>query len=140
MDPRTARIHRPPPAPIPPIALNLTAVGVVILAIALTQTLTQTQIRSLRQHLGHLIALGLSTRWARTIVIRQHLVLTVLATAIGLLIGLPAALLAAWRIPGFALSIPWEQLAILTAAVYSSIAVAAVLATRRLTAADSVRA
>ncbi|MGI5215657.1 FtsX-like permease family protein [Plantactinospora sp. CA-290183] len=140
MDPRNARIHRTPPRPIPPMALNLTAVGVVILALAVTLTLTQTQTRILREHLGHLIALGLSTRWARTIVIRQHLVLTVLATAIGLLIGLPAALLAAWRLPGFVLSIPWEQLAILTAAVYSSIAVATALATRRLTAKDRLTA
>ncbi|MFY1696789.1 hypothetical protein [Solwaraspora sp. WMMA2101] len=81
-----------------------------------------------------------SARWARAVLVRQHVVLTVVATGVGLLIGFPAVLLAAWRIPGFVLSIPWGQLAVLTAAVYSSIAVATLLATRRLTAKDRLAA
>ncbi|WFE25912.1 hypothetical protein O7623_21445 [Solwaraspora sp. WMMD791] len=140
LDPRIAKIYRTPPTPIPPVALNITAVGVVILALALTLTTTQTQIRILRQHLGHLVALGVPPRWARAVLVRQHVVLTVVATGVGLLIGFPAVLLAAWRIPGFVLSIPWGQLAVLTAAVYSSIAVATLLATRRLTAKDRLAA
>lgn len=131
MDPRFAKIYRTPPPPIPPVALYVTAVGVVAIALLVTLALTRAQVRALRDYLGHLIALGISIKWARQIVVRQHLLLLALATALGLLSGLSAAVAAA-SIPGFYLSVPWDQLMVLVVAIFCAVTIAALLASRKL--------
>jgi len=134
-----AQIYQTPPTPIPPLALYLTAVGLVLVTFVVTLSLTGTQVRTLRDHLGLLIALGLSTRWVRLVLAHQHLVLLGFATVLGLAIGLPAVVCAAVFIPGFQLSIPWGQLSVLVGSLYASVLLATVLASRRLAAQDRTR-
>lgn len=139
LDVSTVLIYRQPPAPIPPVALYLTAAGVAAMALILTLSLTRAQVRTMRDYLGHLITLGLPVSWARSVVVQQHLVLVGVATVLGLALGLPTALLSAAVIPGFELSIPWRQLALLLAATYAAALLATLLASRRLTAGSRIR-
>jgi hypothetical protein len=134
LDPAMVTIHQTPPPPIPPLALYLTAAGLALMTLVVTLSLTRAQVRALRDYLGHLIALGVPLRWARSVVIRQHLLLLTLATILGLAVGLPPVLLATWLISGFELSIPWDQLTVLLVTVYTSALLATYLSSRRLTA------
>jgi hypothetical protein len=134
LDPAMITIRQTPPPPIPPLALYLTAAGLALMTLVVTLSLTRAQVRALRDYLGHLIALGVPLRWARSVVIRQHLLLLTLATILGLALGLPPVLLAAWLIPDSELSIPWQQLTVLLVAVYTSALLATYLSSRRLTA------
>lgn len=136
IDPHMAKTYSTPPTPIPPLALYLTAAGLVLITFVVTVSLTATQVRALRDHLGHLVALGLSPGWVRMVLARQHLVLLGFATALGLAIGLPVVALTGLLIPGFQLSIPWKQLIVLVGSLYIAALLATLLASRRLTARD----
>lgn len=136
IDPKTAATYREPEPPIPPVALVFTAVGLALVALVVTLSLARAQARALRDHLGHLIALGVPPRWVRLVVVRQHLALLALAAVLGLALGLVTAMLAAWGMPEARLTVPWTQLAVLVTAVFAAVLLATLLSSRRVTAAD----
>jgi hypothetical protein len=140
LDPKTLRTYTPPPPPIPPLALQLTAASVVVLLFVVAAALARSQVRALRDYAGTLVALGLSTRWTRQVLLRQQAVIVALGTAVGLVIALPPVIAAAMLIPHFQLSIPWSELALLMVAVGVATTAAAGWSTRRLSAADRLRA
>lgn len=116
----------------------MTAIGLVVLVLSVSTTVTSGQVRPLRDYLGLIVAMGVPTRWGRQILVHQHTVVIVIATVIGVLIAVPPVLLAAWRLPGFVLSIPWTQLVVLSTAIYLATFAATLPSIRRLRASDRV--
>lgn len=133
VDPETARIYEPPPPPVPPVALYATAIGLAAIVLLVTTAATKSQVTALRDRLVHLLALGLSRRWARQVIVHQHALMLALATVLGIVIAVPPVVFAVALIPGFVLSIPWTQMLVLVFATYFASFAAIFVATRRLT-------
>lgn len=136
LDPRTVQ-HYVPPAPVLPAAGYVaTAVGLVVLTVLTGLAATGAQVRSLRSYLSQLVGLGIAPAWARQVLGYQQLFIVVTGTAAGLLIAVPPVVFIASTSPGWALAIPWGQIAGLLVLVYGAILVTVVRSMRSLTARD----
>ncbi|MFI0409524.1 hypothetical protein [Actinomadura sp. 3N508] len=133
---KAVKVYTPPPPVIPHAGLVATAVGLVVLVLLASLTATRAQTRALRRYLGQLVSIGLPTSWARQVLLYQHGFIITLSTLLGAFIAITPVLVVTVRISGFALSIPWSQLLVLTGAIYLAVLLAALQSIKNLRAND----
>lgn len=133
---RDVLLDEAPPPPVPPVALYASAIGLFALILLVAMAVARGQVSALRAYLGTLIAVGVPTAWARHVLIYQQAVTVALSTLLAALIAIPPVIVAAWRLPGYVLSIPWDWLALVTGAFYAATLAMTLLTARRLRARD----
>lgn len=134
LDPEQVRGYEPPRSRVPPVALYAAAAGLTLLALLTCLAVARSQAAALRGYLGTLIAIGLSTRWARQVLLIEQAVIMGVATLLAAVIAIPPVLLAVWQLPGYVLGIPWSWLGSVLAVVYLGSFLAILSASRRLRA------
>ena len=87
---------------------------------------------ALRDHIGMLTAIGATQRWTTALLLYQQVVVLLIGAGLGLVISVVPVAAAVWRIPGFALDLPWSQSLLLGAAVLAGCVAATLLSARRL--------
>jgi hypothetical protein len=136
LDAKTVQIYTRPAPAVPSAALAVTAIGLLIITLLTTVVAVHGQIRVLRRYLGQLVTIGISPSWARHVLIYQLTAAIVLATVLGLVIATVPTVLLAYRISGFLISIPWEQLIVLLVTLYAALLLTGLRAARRLSPRD----
>lgn len=136
LDPGHIDIYEPPAPITVPLPFYAAIVGLGLSVLATTIAVAKTQVLTLRSYLGRLIAIGLSPRWARHVLLLQSVVVILLSTALALLLAIPPVLIAVLRLPDFALSVPWSWLGLTIGTFYAAAAVATLLSSRRLRSSD----
>jgi len=134
-DPRQVDFYDVDSVQVPP-AFWATIIGLGLLVLLTIFSLTGAQAAMLRSYLGGLIALGLPRRWARNVLNLQTAILVAISTLLGLVIGVVPIVIAALKVPGLMLAIPWSALAAIVALFVGSAALGTALSSRRLKAAD----
>jgi hypothetical protein len=134
LDPKEVLVHATPRAAVTPAAVTASALGLVLLALLTSVAVTRGRVRTLRDQLGTLIAIGAPIRWARGVLLFEQSVLTAVSIAVAAVIAFPPVLVSAWRLPGFVLSIPWGWAALVVAAFAVTVAGATLISSRRLRA------
>lgn len=136
LDPANVDVYEAPePIEVPPVYWGaVAALGVVVLTTGLT--LARTQVATLRTYLGRLIAVGVPPRWTRHVLILQNSVVVAVATMLAVGFAIPSIAIAVLRLDDMTLVIPWAWLGITLGAVYCAVALATMLSSRRLAAAD----
>ncbi|MGI5272492.1 hypothetical protein ACQEUU_25275 [Nonomuraea sp. CA-218870] len=140
VDGRSVQLHTPPPPIIPRAAFVLTAVGLVALLFLGGLAVTSGQTRALRGYLGQLTGLGLSTGWARQILLYEHGVVLAFSTLPAAFIAIVPIFVLVSSVSGFTLSIPWGQLLVLSIAIYLGVTLTALRSARGLRARTSLMA
>lgn len=133
-DAQMARIYTPPAPAVPAPALVATAIGLAFLVLAGVLVATRAQTRTLRSYLSRLMAIGVSPKWARHVLLLQYGSIAATSTLLSLVIALPPTAILAIRVSGFAFAVPWSQLSTLLAAVYLAVVLAALWSTLSLRA------
>lgn len=108
-------IYSPPPPVVAPLAFWSSALGLAALLLVAIASVARAQAVTLRPYLSGLIALGLSTSWARSILYLEICVLAVISVVLGAAISVPPLLVARAQIRGFVVSIPWLEVSLLLA-------------------------
>jgi len=140
LDPLQVGIYQPPePITVPP-AYYGAVLGLAAIVLATTMALARSQVITLRSYLGRLIAIGLSPRWARHVLLIQNGLVILTSTALAALIAVPPVVIAAVKLRGFTLSIPWTWLMLITAAFYLATLAATIASSRRLISKDRLTA
>ncbi|MGW4497454.1 hypothetical protein ACWENR_02390 [Micromonospora sp. NPDC004336] len=140
LDPLQVGIYQPPePIKVPP-AYYTAVLGLAAIVLATTMAVARSQVITLRSYLGRLIAIGLSPRWARHVLLIQNGLVILVSTALAALIAVPPVIITAVKLRGFTLSIPWTWLLMITAAFYLATITASILASRRLASNDRLTA
>ncbi|AVT31293.1 hypothetical protein C6361_19430 [Plantactinospora sp. BC1] len=140
LDPLQVGIHQPPePITVPP-AYYAAVLGLAAIVLATTMAVARSQVITLRSYLGRLIAIGLSPRWARHVLLIQNGLVILTSTALATLIAVPPVVIAAVKLRGFTLSIPWTWLMLITAAFYLATLTATIASSRRLISKDRLTA
>lgn len=133
LDPEQVLVYKPPRSVIPPLAFFAAAAGLALLTLMTCLAVARSQAVALRGYLGTLLAIGLSTRWARQVLLIEQAVILGVGTVLAAVIAIAPVILAVWRLsPGFVLTIPWLQLAAVLGAVYLGSFVAVIIASRKL--------
>lgn len=139
----TAQVDRhvpPDPIDVPPVFYTA-VVGLGAIVLLTTMAVARTQVLTLRGYLGRLVAIGLSTQWARHVLLIQASVVIGLSTVLALLLAIPPVAISVWRLPDdFALAVPWDWLGLTVGAFYAAAVVATMLSSRSLRAADRLTA
>jgi hypothetical protein len=136
LDPKQVTLYEPPKGLDLPEVYYASAIGLALLVLATTTAVAQAQVRTLRSYLGRLVSIGLSTRWARQVLLIENAVVVGLATGLALLIAIPAVAVASWRLPNFVLGVPWRWIAMLLVSFVMSTLVSTILSSRRIRASD----
>ncbi|WP_124771652.1 hypothetical protein [Micromonospora inaquosa] len=140
LDPLQVGIYQPPePITVPP-AYYTAVLGLAAIVLATTMAVARSQVITLRSYLGRLIAIGLSPRWARHVLLIQNGLIILTSTVLAALIAVPPVIVAAIKLRGFTLSIPWTWLLVITAAFYIATLAASVASSRRLISKDRLTA
>lgn len=136
LDPYQVGIYEPPePVRVPPVYYTA-ALGLALVVLVTSMAVARTQVSALRGYVGRLIAVGLSRRWVRQVLLLQSCVVVGMSTVLGLVIAVLPVLVAVQRLPNFVLSIPWRWLGIVLVAFYAATTAATLLSSRRLRATD----
>jgi putative ABC transport system permease protein len=132
LDPEQVRVYETPRSRVPPLALYAAATGMALLTLLTCWAVAGGQAATLRGYLGTLLAVGLSARWARQVVLIQQALILGLATLLAVVIAITPVLLTVWRVEGFVLGIPWSWLGAVLGSVYLGSCLAILAASRRL--------
>lgn len=136
LDTAQVEIHRPSdPIDVPPVFYTA-VVGLGAIVLLTTMAVARTQVLTLRGYLGRLVAIGLSPRWARHVLLIQAAVVIGLSTILALLLAIPPIAISAWRLPDFKLAVPWDWLGLTVGAFYAAALLATLLSSRSLRATD----
>ncbi len=136
LDPQQVTVYEPPRGLDLPEVFYATAIGLALLVLMVTVAVSQAQVRTLRGYLGRLVSIGLSTRWARQVLLIENTIIIGLTAMLALLIALPAIAVASWRLPNFVLSVPWRWIGLLIGAFFLATIIATVISSRRIQASD----
>lgn len=136
-DPRQVGVHDIDTVEVPP-AFWAAIIGLGLLVLLTIFSLTGAQAAMLRSYLGGLIALGLPRGWARNVLNLQTGILVAISAISSLVIGVVPIVIAAVKVPGLTLAIPWSALAAIVALFAGSAALGTALSSRRLRAADRI--
>jgi hypothetical protein len=129
-------IYEPPkPITAPPV-FYIAAVGLALVVLVTAMAVARAQVLTLRGYVGRLIAVGLSTRWVRQVLLLQSAVVVATSTLLAMLMGVLPVVITALRLPDFSLSIPWQWLGAVLVAFYGAVACATLISSRGLRAAD----
>lgn len=109
-DTRTLNWYAKPAAPVPPIALTVTNASLILLTIFFSSVLTGAQVRVLRAHSGSLIALGIPISRVWLVLLLQHALILTMSFLLAFIIAVVPVILAAARLQGWSLSVPWLDL------------------------------
>ncbi|MFI9643582.1 hypothetical protein ACIG87_26605 [Micromonospora sp. NPDC051925] len=140
LDPLQVGIYQPPePIKVPP-AYYTAVLGLAAIVLTTTMAVARSQVITLRSYLGRLIAIGVSPRWARHVLLIQNGLIILVSTALAALIAVPPVVITAVKLRGFTLSIPWTWLLMITGAFYLATITASILASRRLASKDRLTA
>jgi len=133
LDPKQVLVYKPPRSVIPPLAFFAAATGLALLTLMTCLAVARSQAVALRGYLGTLLAIGLSTRWARQVLLIEQAVILGVGTVLAAVIAIAPVMLAVWRLPPqFVLTIPWRQLAAVLGVVYFASFMAVLIASRKL--------
>lgn len=136
LDSEQVEVYRPPdPVSVPPVFYTA-VVGLGLIVLLTTMSVARSQVITLRGYLGQLISIGLSPRWARQVLMLQTTVVVALSSVLALLLAIPPVMIAVWRLPEFALSVPWPWLGLVIGSFYAAAVGATLLSSRRLRPAD----
>lgn len=135
LDPSQVRIYEEPQLFVPQ-ALFAAAAGLLLTVLLCSVGLARAQVLTLRRYLGTLVAIGLTPAWARQVVLIQSAFFAAVGTVAALALAIPPVVIAAWRIPGFVLSIPWEAIGLVGAACSIAVLTASILSCRQIRASD----
>ncbi len=128
-------VYRPPSFLVPKVWVA-SAIGLGVMVLVATLAIARAQVATLRRYLGCLVAIGLSPRWVRQVLVLESATVVALSSVLGLAMAFPSMALAAWRIRGVNLDIPWTWLLLILSGFYLAALLGTIMSSRRLSAVD----
>ncbi len=133
INPEYAEIHYTLPPVVPDVALVVWCAGFLLLLVTVSIVITRAQAESMRGWVARLHLVGVDPRWARGVLLRQHLILTGTGIAVGLLAALSGLYLTRVGLPEVPIAVPWVVVVTACLTVALSSVVALMLSSRVLT-------
>lgn len=135
LDPSLVRLYERPQLLVPQ-ALYIAAAGLMLTVLLCSVGLARAQVQTMRRYLGTLVGIGVTPAWARQVVLLQSAFVAVVGTVAALALAIPPVVIAAWRLSGFVLSVPWGVIGLVVASCAVAVLAAAMLSCRQIRASD----